>query len=200
MLITLIPGSTSRRKDYFSSRIDSGGSPTDSRSGPHRFKRWPPPRVWCGTLLRVALCSIQEPPDTSTIVGYILIIPTPGMLCRTPVFNMLLLDTWFLTLDIRHRYLTCYYLTPETWHLTIDMLSLILDICYHLVLTHLTWYCDTWHLYYIAYSWLSLLWELSMIIILLPDIWYSWTLVLFNSCILEPLKRETPDTILRWSP
>ena len=25
----------------------------DSRGGPHGFKRWPPPCVWCGTLLRV---------------------------------------------------------------------------------------------------------------------------------------------------
>jgi len=57
----------------------------DSTGGPHRFKRRPPPRVWCGTLLRVALISIQDPPDVSTIVGYILVIPTPGMLCRTPV-------------------------------------------------------------------------------------------------------------------
>ena len=29
----------------------TGNSPTDSRGGPHRFKRWPPP---CG----VALCSM----------------------------------------------------------------------------------------------------------------------------------------------
>ena len=29
--------------------------------------------------------SIQDPPDVSTIVGYILVIPTPGMLCRTLV-------------------------------------------------------------------------------------------------------------------
>jgi len=99
--------------------IDSGGSPTDSIGDPHRFKRWPPPPVWCGTLLHVALCSlwgidsrgaqphrfkrwppprvwrgtlfrmalssIQDPPDSSMIVGFILVIPTPGMLCRTPV-------------------------------------------------------------------------------------------------------------------
>jgi len=51
MLITLTPGDTGRRKDYFLSRIDSGG-------GPHRFKRWPPPRAWCGTLLYVTLCSV----------------------------------------------------------------------------------------------------------------------------------------------
>ena len=54
----------------------------NSRGGPHGFKRWPPPRVWCGTLLSVALSSIQDPPDANTIVGYILVIPTPGMLCR----------------------------------------------------------------------------------------------------------------------
>ena len=32
----------------------------DSRGGPHRFKRWPPPREWCGTLFHVALSSIQD--------------------------------------------------------------------------------------------------------------------------------------------
>jgi len=34
MLITLTLGGTGRRNDYFSLRIDSGGSPTDSRDGP----------------------------------------------------------------------------------------------------------------------------------------------------------------------
>ena len=58
----------------------------DSIGGPHIFKRWPPPCVWCGTLLRVALSSIQDPSDASTIVGYILVIPAPGdMFRRTPV-------------------------------------------------------------------------------------------------------------------
>ena len=88
--------------------IDSRGSPTDSRGDLHRFKRWPLPRVWCGTLLHVTLCSvwgidsrggpqrfkrwlpshvwcssllrvapssIQDPPDASTIVEYIIVIP-----------------------------------------------------------------------------------------------------------------------------
>ena len=54
-----------------------------------------------------------------------------------------------------------------------------------------------------AYSWLSLLRGLGMIIILLPDIWYSWTPVLLNSCILEPLKQGdswyyTPDDPRNW--
>jgi len=47
-------------------------APTDSRGGPHH-------------VYGVALNSIQDPPDASTIVGYILVIPTPGMLCRTLV-------------------------------------------------------------------------------------------------------------------
>ena len=54
-------------------RIDPGGSPADSRGGPHRFKRRPPPRVWCGTLLCVALCSVWgmdsggDPPQTQEV-------------------------------------------------------------------------------------------------------------------------------------
>jgi len=75
----------------------------------------------------------------------------------------------------------------DTWQLT--CYHLILDICYHLVQIHLTWCCDTWldiittwYLYYIAYSWLSLLRGLDMIIILLPSstpkFLYSWTPVL----------------------
>ena len=48
-----------------------------------------------------------------------------------------------------------------------------------------TLYCDTWHLYYIAYSCYHFYRDLGKIIILLPDIWYSctpellypWTLV-----------------------
>ena len=35
--------------------------------------------MWRGILLRVALSSIQDPPDASLIVGYILVILTPGM-------------------------------------------------------------------------------------------------------------------------
>jgi len=71
MLITLTPGGTGRREEialhiqevaptdsrggphhvcgvalcsmwHFALRVDSGGSPIDSRGDPHRFKRWPP--------------------------------------------------------------------------------------------------------------------------------------------------------------
>jgi len=110
----------------------------------------------------------------------------------TPVLAMLILDTWYptpvlamlyLTLDIRHRHLTCYH--------TLDMLSPSTSTL-DLILWHLTGYCYTWHLYYIAYSWLSLLRRLGMIIILLPDFWYSWTTVLLNSC--------TPALLYSWTP
>ena len=134
----------------------------------------------------------------------------PNIWCCNSVFNShdtdmliiwhwyVILDTWSLKLDIWHRYLTCYQLTLDTWHLISDTWQLtcyhlIPDICYRLVMTHLTWCCDTWldtyiwYLYYIAYSWLSLLRGLGMIIILLLDLWYSWTLVLLYSCISEPL-------------
>jgi len=135
---------------------------------------------------------------------------------------MLLLDTWYLTLDIWHRYLTCYtwhlipdtwylipalnmlsfdtwYLTPDIWYLTIDMLSLTWLLSYgtstlDLILWHLTGYYYTRLLYYIVYSWLSLLRRLGMIIILLPHLWYSQTPVFLN-----PVNKETPDIILLMS-
>jgi len=118
-----------------------------------------------------------------------------------------ILDTWYLspvlvmlylTLGIRHRYLPCntwhmiydngtwhvildtLYLTPDIWHLTINMLSpgtSTLDM----ILWQLTSDYYTWHLYYMAYWWLSLLQRLGMIIILLPDLWYTWTPMLLYS-------------------
>jgi len=50
-----------------------------------------------------------------------------------------------------HDLLITWHLMPgtDTWHLLSDTwrltcYHLILDICYHLVLIHLTWCCDTW--------------------------------------------------------
>jgi len=102
----------------------------------------------------------------------------------TPILAML-----YLTLDIGHRVLVMLYLTPDiitldTWHAITRTSTLDLIL---------------WHLYYITYSWLSLLRGLGMIIILLPDFWYSWTLVLLNSwtpVFLNPCNRETPDIML----
>ena len=93
------------------------------------------------------------------------------------------LITWYLTPVLTMLYtwrLTCYY--------SLDMLSPGAST-FDPILWHLIGYYYTWHLYFFAYSWLSLLWGLGMIIILLPDIWYSWTPVLLKSCILEPLKK-----------
>jgi len=120
---------------------------------------------------------------------------------------MYIFDTWFLTLYIWHRYLTCYYLTPDTWdlisdtdtwhvitwHLTIDILSLDTwhmlspgNDTFDLILWHLTGYYYTWHLYYITFSWLSLLrglwhdyYTATRYLVLLN----SWAPVLLNSCI-----------------
>jgi len=61
-------------------------------------------------------------------------------------------------------------LSLDTWHI----LSLGTDTL-DLIPWHLAGYYYTWHLYYITYSWLSLLRGLDMIIIQLPDIWYSCT-------------------------
>ena len=73
--------------------------------------------------------------------------------------------TWYVILD------TC------TWHTVYDMLSCGTNTW--------TWHLDPWPdittpdtCIYMTYSWLSLLRGLGMTIILLPDIWYSWTLVL----------------------
>ena len=110
----------------------------------------------------------------------------------TPDTCHAILNTWYLTpalamlyltLDIRHRYWICYH--------TLDMLSPSTSKL-ALILWHLTGYCYIWHLYYIAYSWLSLLRRLGMIIILLQDFWYSWIPVLQKSC--------TPELLYSWTP
>jgi len=104
-------------------------------------------------------------------------------------YHLSLVMTWLVTYHLpEHLSLACYtwYLTPDIWHLTVDMPSPGTNTL-DLILWHLTGYCYTWHPYYIAYSWLSVLRELGMIIILLPDFWYSWTPVLLNSCIPELL-------------
>ena len=99
-----------------------------------------------------------------------------------PVHTMLYLtlDIWhrylpYLTLDIWRQYLPCY-----TWHLT----------CYHLVLIHLTWYCDTWLVTVIPNTCITLhihdyhfYGDLSWLL-------YCYqTLVLLNSCAPELLKK-----------
>ena len=100
------------------------------------------------------------------------------------------LDTWYLTI---------YTLSPDAWHLLLGIDTI------DLMLWHSTGYYHTWHLYCIAYSWLSLLCGLDMIITLLPsrtpELMYSLTPIFLNSCILKPLKQGdswyyTPDTIL----
>ena len=103
----------------------------------------------------------------------------PDTWCLTPVLDMLLLNTWYLTPVLDMLSLDTCYLTPDIWHLILDTCYHSLDMLSHgtstldLILWQLTRYYYTWHLYYFTYSWLSLLRELGMIIILLPDLWYS---------------------------
>jgi len=120
-----------------------------------------------------------------------------------------ILDTWYLTpvlamlyltLDIWHRYLPCYtwplISDSGTWHAITHL------TCYHLVLVHLTWYCDTWlvtvirgtciilHIhdyhFYGDLAWLLYCYQTSDTL----EFLYSWTLYSWtplNSCIPEPL-------------
>jgi len=97
----------------------------------------------------------------------------------------LILDTWYLTYDI--------------WHRTIDMLSLVTDT-FNLMLWHLIGYYYTGHLYYIAHSWLSLLWGLDMIIILLPDICTAELLCSWTPVFLNPVTGRLLILHSCWSP
>ena len=84
---------------------------------------------------------------------------------RTPVLAML-----YLTLDIWHRYLTCYtchlIYDTGTWHMLLPGPSTL-----DLILCLLTGYYYTWHLYYLAYSWLLYCYQIFGT----PELLYSWT-------------------------
>jgi len=107
------------------------------------------------------------------------------------------LDMLYLILDPRHLISdtgTCHAILI-TWYLTpvLAMLHLTLDILppgtntLGLILWYLTGYYYTGHRTSLHIHDSHFYGDL--IIILLPDIWYSWTPVLLNSCIPEPLKR-----------
>ena len=109
-------------------------------------------------------------------------------------------DTWHVTLDI-------WFLTPV---LDMSYLTPALDtrymLCFHVVQIPgpdiVTLDRTLWYLYYMTYSWLSLLRGLGMTIILLPDIWYSWTSVLLYSWTPEIWRLLTLVLMLYscWSP
>ena len=122
------------------------------------------------------------------------LIPDPRHLISDTVLDMLYLIP-DLPLDIRHRYLIYVILVTGFWPQYMTHANPYLT-CFHVVQVH-------WpdivtldrtlpplirYLYYMTYSWLSLLQGLGMIITLLSDIWYSKTPVLLNSCILEAPK------------
>ena len=97
--------------------------------------------------------------------------------------DMLLLDTWYLALDIWHRYLTCICLTLDTSHLISDT-----GTC-HVILD--TWYLtlDIWHRYLTCYH-------------LTPDTWHliydTWRLTcyhLLDLCYHLVLVHIWPDIV-----
>jgi len=109
----------------------------------------------------------------------------------------------YLLFDIWYRNLPCYtyYLISDTG--TCHAIRLISDAWYNNT-WHLTWYCGTCIILHIHdyYFYRDLAWLLYCYQIFdTPELLYSWTPVLLNSCILEPLKKGdswyyTPDIIL----
>ena len=172
--------------------------------------------------------------DLTPVLDMLYLSPdTWHLISNTGTWNVIL-DTWSLKLDIWHQYLTYYHLTLDTWHLISDTGTwhvitwhLMHDtwymtlniwhaitylICFHLVLVHLTWHCDTWmdiviagtcaifpihdYHFYGNLTWLLYCYQTSGT----PELLCIWTLV-----FLSPYNRETPDIMLLtlyscWSP
>jgi len=132
-----------------------------------------------------------------TDIAMLYLTPTSFMLYLVLIHDMLyvICDTWYWYLPYYIWHVipdpdTCLA-THTTWHWTLILdtwhLFLTYGICYtfmwykYLDLTSwlLTGYYHPWLPDYMTYTWLSLLRGHDMIIILLlPDIWYSWTPVL----------------------
>ena len=111
---------------------------------------------------------------------------TPTLICYT----------WHLISDTGTWHIITWHLIPDTWYMTLDNWHTITHLtCYHLILVHSTdIVIPDWILLHLTpvlpcIFMIITLTGLGMVIILLPDIWYSWTPVLLNSCILEPLKK-----------
>ena len=115
---------------------------------------------------------------------------------------------WYLPCYMWNRHLSCYiwHMIPDigTCHAIFDTwyMTPVFDICYHLALAHLTWYCDTWP----DTITLDTCTPCIFMAITFTGTWllyYTIYLVLLDSCILvylNPWNREapdiTPDTIL----
>ena len=126
--------------------------------------RWLPD-IWCCN-------SVFNSPDTNMLISWHYYVYTWHLIP----------NTWYLTLVLDMLSLNTWSSIPETWHLIIDMLSLDTwhmlsphTNTFDLILWHLIGYYYTWYLYYIAYHDYHFYRDLDMIIILLSDIWYSWT-------------------------
>ena len=71
--------------------------------------------------------------------GHVILTPDPRHLISDNGTWHVILDTWSMTLDIWHRYLTCY-----TWHLI--SVTGTWHVIWHLISDTGTWHVITWHL------------------------------------------------------
>jgi len=108
-------------------------------------------------------------------------------------------DTWYLTTVLDMFLLNTWYLIPDIWHLTINMLSLDTWHMPSLGTDTFTWYCDTW---------LDTITPGTCITLHIHDYHFTGTwhyyyivtryLVLLNSCTSELLYTWTPKRGDSW--
>ena len=56
-------------------------------------------------------------------------------------------DLWHLISDTGTWHVITWHLIPDTWYMILDNWHAITYLtCFHMVLVHLTWCCDTWQL------------------------------------------------------
>jgi len=132
----------------------------------------------------------------------------------TPVLDMLYLtpDLWYLTPDLWHLlsgtgtwHVITWHLILDTWYMTLDNWHTITYLtCFHMVLVHLTWCCDTWrdaitpdtcitlyihdYHFYGDFTWLLYCYQtLVLLNSCAPELLYIWTaekgkLLILYSC------------------
>ena len=133
--------------------------------------------IWPNDYLTYDVVTVFNPHDTGMLITWHWHVYTWHLILDSwyliPVLDMLSLNTWYPIPDIWH--LIIGMLSLDAWH----MLSLDTDRL-DLMLWHLTGYYYTWHMYCIAYSWLSLYRDLTWLLYCYqtsgtPELMYPWT-------------------------
>ena len=140
------------------------------------------PDIWCSN-------SVFNSPDTDMLITWRWYVYTwhliPDTWHLTLVLDMLSLNTWYLTIGM---------LSFDVWHMLLFDTNTL-----NLMLWHLTGYYYTWHLYCVAYSWLSLYGDLTWLLYCYqtsgtPELLYLWTHVPLNFWTPVPLNSCIPYT------